>query len=128
MQPDDAQPELNDDSGEQVPAPFHNSLPHPPEVRYSRPTLGLLPPKLGGTSEQGRKGKSSLGTIGTYGANMSAGITFASSIVVGFLIGQYADMHWVHSQTPWATLAMTLAGIAAGFINLFRMSSAGRRK
>lgn len=53
---------------------------------------------------------------------MSAGITLASSVVVGFLLGQWIDRHW-HLSMPWGTIVFSLAGVAAGFINLFRILS-----
>lgn len=55
------------------------------------------------------------------GAGLSAGITLAASVVVGLLIGQWIDRHYNHSAIPWGTLVMTLAGVAAGFLNLFRI-------
>ena len=62
------------------------------------------------------------------GSGLAAGTTFAASIIAGFLIGQWVDHRWNHSGgLPWGTLIFGLAGVAAGFLNLFRVISATDR-
>jgi len=48
----------------------------------------------------------------------AVGFEFTSPMIVGAVIGHYADLHF-HSD-PWITLAMFLAGLVAGFYRLIR--------
>ena len=107
--------------------PSHSPLPPPPDIAYTRPTLGRAAPtsaKRPGLSEASNGSHSDQGTPTPFnlGVGMSAGITLASSVVVGFLVGQWIDHHW-HLSLPWGTIVFSLAGVAAGFINLFRILS-----
>lgn len=105
--------------------PSHDPLPPPPEVSFTRPTLGKAAPlqeqnrsrPSGGLPAQNAPSSFNLGT------GMSAGITLASSVVVGFLIGQWIDHHW-HLSMPWGTIIFSLTGVTAGFLNLFRIFGA----
>ena len=105
--------------------PFHDPLPPPPDISYTRPTLGKAAP----LSEQnrirtvGRPAGPSAPSSLNLGTGMSAGITLASSVVVGFLIGQWIDHHW-HLAVPWGTIVFSLTGVTAGFLNLFRILGA----
>ena len=99
--------------------------PRRPKLSFTRPTLGKAAP----LSEQNRPRRSG-GSAGpsapsslNLGTGMSAGITLASSVVVGFLIGQWIDHHW-HLGTPWGTIIFSLTGVTAGFLNLFRILGA----
>ncbi len=114
----------NDDAPPLV-VPSRDPLPPPPDISYTRPTLGKAAP----LSEQNRArtpsrplGQSAPSSF-NLGTGMSAGITLASSVVVGFLIGQWIDHHW-HLSLPWGTIVFSLAGVAAGFLNLFRILGA----
>lgn len=111
-----------------VSLPPRESLPPPPEITYSRPSLGHAAPAQTPSSQRfsGAKGETPtpMDNAARMGAGLSAGITLAASVVVGFLIGQYIDHHYNHSATPWGTLVMSIAGIAAGFLNLFRILGA----
>jgi hypothetical protein len=117
-------------------SPPSPSLPPPPEISFQRPTLGSPKSRTGGTSSGAEFPTTyKLGSdrptnapprgtgaqdVGSYGAELGAGITFAASIIVGFLIGQWID-HKVHDSFPWGTVLLGFAGIAAGFVNLFRL-------
>ena len=112
-----------------VALPPRPAFPPPPEVNYQRPTLGNAAPHTKPVSRQSVSDTQgdSADNAARMGAGMSAGILLAASIVVGFLIGQWIDKHWNHSAIPWGTLVMSLAGIAAGFINLFRILNVSDR-
>ncbi len=67
-------------------------------------------------------------TATTLGAGLAAATTFVASVVAGLLIGQWIDHRWNHTGTLWGTLIFSLLGVAAGFLNLFRVLSATDRK
>ncbi len=108
--------------------PSRDPFPPPPEVSFTRPSLGRATPSPTKRAEQnraavgGNPGTGSAPAPFNLGVGMSAGITLASSVVVGFLIGQWIDNHW-HLSMPWGTIVFSLAGVAAGFLNLFRILS-----
>ena len=52
---------------------------------------------------------------------ISIGFMFPLSIGVGYLLGRGLD-RLMHSY-PWCTIIFTVFGIAAAFINLFRMAA-----
>jgi ATP synthase protein I len=53
------------------------------------------------------------------------GIQFPVAIALGFFFGRWLDGHL--GTQPWLTIVFALFGIAAGFINLFRITAqAGR--
>ena len=123
---DDELPE--EDTEPAVKLPPAVSLPPPPEISFTRPTLGHRNSSQASRSEANRVSSGSRPSQASPssfspGAGMSAGITLASSVVVGFLIGQWIDHHWNLSQ-PWGTIIFSLTGVAAGFINLFRILNA----
>ena len=107
-----------------VVTPSHDPLPPPPEISFTRPSLGRATPSPTKRAEQTRAatGGGSGPAPFNLGVGMSAGITLASSVVVGFLIGQWIDHHW-HLSMPWGTIVFSLAGVTAGFLNLFRILS-----
>ena len=128
MAENDTPNRVNSDEENDAPplvVPSHDPLPPPPEISYTRPTLGKAAP----LSEQnrirtdGRPAGSSAPSSLNLGTGMSAGITLASSVVVGFLIGQWIDHHW-HFSVPWGTIVFSLTGVTAGFLNLFRIMGA----
>ncbi len=124
----DPQPEGDDDDTLPVALPPRPTLPPPPDVSYTRPSLGAAAPAQPSRDPRGARSKDEPGTpmdnAARMGAGLSAGITLAASVVVGLLIGQWIDHRFNHSTIPWGTLVMTLAGIAAGFLNLFRILGA----
>ena len=123
---------LQDEATDDVPRmPSHAPLPPPPDVSYTRPSLGHAAPARTEAERRDAGGPvTPMDNAAKVGAGLSAGILLCASILVGFGIGQYLDRHFIHSATPWGTLAMTLVGVAAGFLNLFRLLNAtdGKRK
>ena len=49
------------------------------------------------------------------------GIQFPVAIALGFFFGRWLDKHL--GTDPWMLLVFTLFGIAAGFVNLFRITA-----
>ncbi len=129
---EDDTPNRGQDDTEDTPivVPFHDPLPPPPEVHYTRPALGQKKSTAPGnqSSGPGSLGNWSPGAeTGSHGAGLAAGTVFGVSIVAGALSGNWIDTHWLHAGTPWATLVMTLVGMAVGFINLQRILSRANR-
>jgi F0F1-type ATP synthase assembly protein I len=120
---------LPEDSSDGAPSEALRSgdiYPSPPEIAFQRPELsaqgkrrGPVRPELSPVSSHG---------AARVGAGLAAGVTFAASIIAGFLIGQWVDHRWNHTSFPWGMLVFTLLGVAAGFINLLRLTSATERK
>lgn len=132
MAENDARNQLNDD--EEPPplvVPSHSPLPPPPEVLYTRPLETPKPSTGPGFGAVGSRpdDSSQLGSGAVkLGSGLAAATTFAASIIAGFLIGQWIDRRWNHSGgLPWGTIVFSLAGVAAGFLNLFRVLSATDR-
>jgi len=108
------------------------SLPPPPEIHFERPELGkrrsaaspepvtarvnIIP------DETSPKGIDRDSNAASWGRGMAASLLLASSIFVSLYIGQWLDGKF--HTAPWLTLIMTLLGIAAGFVNLFRLLAA----
>ena len=114
--------------------PSHDPLPPPPIVEYTRPTHGkpALPSSLPLGAQSQRTASDDDASAGSsavkLGSGLAAATTFAASIIAGFLIGQWIDHRWNHGGgMPWGTLVFSLAGVAAGFLNLFRVLSATDR-
>lgn len=135
MAEDDTPKRVDDDKETpQIAVPSHNPLPPPPEIHYTRPTSGKsVPPpphSLGAHSKRtAQEDDASAGSSAVkLGSGLAAATTFAASIIAGFLIGQWIDHRWNHGGgLPWGTLVFSLAGVAAGFLNLFRVLSATDR-
>ena len=53
------------------------------------------------------------------------GLQFPVAIVIGYLWGKFLDNYL--GTWPWLTLVFSLFGIAAGFINLFRITAQAAR-
>lgn len=53
------------------------------------------------------------------------GIQFPVAIVIGYLWGRTMD-RWF-GTAPWLTIVFSIFGIAAGFLNLFRMTAKAAR-
>ena len=129
--PDASGPE-GDDRMPPVVLPSRESLPPPPQVNYTRPTLaGPQKPSPGPRRPDSSYGQERNGGDSSYtklGSGLAAATTFVASVVAGLLIGQWIDHRWGHAGgTPWGTLVFSLLGVAAGFLNLFRVLAATDR-
>ena len=116
--------------------PSHSPLPPPPDIQYTRPDQQRVMPGASPfvkaqpqkTSQENEAGENVGSGAVKLGSGLAAATTFAASIIAGFLIGQWIDHRWNHSGgLPWGTLVFSLAGVAAGFLNLFRVISATDR-
>ena len=111
----------------------HDPLPPPPQVTYTRPTLGSPPAPTPSRGEQtgwatGPSGTGDDSSFTKLGSGLAAATTFVASVVAWFLIGQWIDHRWGHpGSLPWGTLVFSLLGVAAGFLNLFRVLAATDR-
>ncbi len=119
-----------EDETPQIVVPSHAPLPLPPEVHYSRPTTKRPAASADTRRSSSPRGPSSDSDDGSgftnLGSGMAAATTFVASVVAGFLIGQWIDHRWP-GATPWGTLVFSLLGVAAGFLNLFRVLAATDR-
>ncbi|MCK4943915.1 MAG: AtpZ/AtpI family protein [Candidatus Aminicenantes bacterium] len=62
-----------------------------------------------------------------WAAYSTVGLMFPASIVVGFAIGYFLDK--LFKTSPYLLIIFTLYGIAAGFVNLIKISKQnGKRK
>jgi ATP synthase protein I len=62
-----------------------------------------------------------------WAAYSTVGLMFPASIAVGFAIGYFLDK--LLKTSPYLLIIFTLYGIAAGFVNLFKISKQdGKRK
>lgn len=137
MAEDDTPKRVEDDEETaRIAVPSHDPLPLPPEVTFTRPPLGkptpFSPRPLGAqgqrTAQESDNDPSAGSSAVKLGSGLAAATTFAASIIAGFLIGQWIDHRWNHGGgLPWGTLIFSLAGVAAGFLNLFRVLSATDR-
>lgn len=53
------------------------------------------------------------------GVASAVGIVIVVSVVIGFLFGRWLDR--VFGTDPWLMLLFTILGVAAGFIEMYRM-------
>ena len=53
------------------------------------------------------------------------GIQFPVAIAIGFFFGRWLDRQF--NTHPWLTMIFALFGIAAGFVNLFRITAQASR-
>lgn len=115
--------------------PSHASLPPPPEVHYTRPNLGK--PRnnsVGREDSQTRnvtddsQGDKRPDLYGRQQGNLfvvkpvlglTAGLTFAASVMVGIWLGDLIDKHF--HTSPWGLIVMLIIGVIAGFIKLVRL-------
>lgn len=119
--------QLEDENEAPLRVPSHQPLPPPPEVHYTRPTLGKKSSHISssaGPSSGGGEPESEV----NHGAGMAAGLSFVTSVIAGLLAGGWLDQHFIRSTTPWGTLGMTAVGTAVGFTNMFRLMSRGTRR
>ena len=131
---EDDTPKWADKDEAPLTVPSHDPLPPPPDIQYTRPDPPQITPGAPHFVQPQRTGQEAPSQQGIgsgaikLGSGLAAGTTFAASIIAGFLIGQWIDHRWNHSGgLPWGTLVFGLAGVAAGFLNLFRVLSATDR-
>jgi F0F1-type ATP synthase assembly protein I len=53
------------------------------------------------------------------------GIQFPVAIAIGYFFGHWLD--GLLNSDPWLTIGFTFCGIAAGFVNLFRITAQAER-
>ena len=53
------------------------------------------------------------------------GIQFPVAIAIGYFFGRFLDRHL--ATWPWLTILFSVFGIAAGFVNLFRITAQASR-
>ena len=107
--------------------PTREPLPPPPDVTYTRPELPGQRRVSPSVSVSGHHEDDSSPAL-KLGGGLAAATTFVASVVAGFLIGQWIDHHWNHGGGfAWGTIIFSLIGVAAGFLNLFRVLAATDR-
>ena len=57
----------------------------------------------------------------------TAGLELGVAVAIGAFAGQYLDEYF-STETPWFTMALLLAGISAGFLNLYRLVNRAKNK
>jgi len=130
MAENDVPNQLEDEDEAPLSVPSHNPLPPPPEVLYTRPTLGKKSSPTSGLSEESGStgGWNEPSQAANHGAGLAAGLTFVTSIIAGAMLGSWIDLRWGHpGGMPWATLVLTLIGAAVGFVNLQRLTARANR-
>ena len=121
----------NEDDDEETPlvTPFHDSLPPPPDISYTRPTLGQKRPAVRSAFSSQDNGQNQLSSgVQGYGLAITAAITLAVTLLIFVAIGQWLDHRYNASGTPWFTIAGLLIGIAGGFFSMIRLLSTSGRQ
>ncbi|PWB76673.1 MAG: hypothetical protein C3F15_04670 [Holophagae bacterium] len=78
-------------------------------------------PPGGSRDDRGRQFRAA----GTWLNASIVGIQFPVAIAIGYFFGRFLDRHL--ATGPWLTIVFSVFGIAAGFVNLFRITAqAGR--
>jgi ATP synthase protein I len=85
------------------------------------------PPDTGApvASKQARRRSGAFRSATTWLNVSIVGIQFPVAIAIGFFFGRWLDRSL--GTWPWLTLLFTLFGIAAGFVNLFRITAQASR-
>ncbi len=79
------------------------------------------PPEAGRNNASGRQFRSASTWL-----NVSIiGIQFPVAIAIGYFFGRFLDRHL--GTWPWLTILFSVFGIAAGFVNLFRITAQASR-
>lgn len=120
------EPKTQSDDGDETPnvvVPLHSPLPPPPEITFTRPTGGRFQSQFPHSDQRSGSQTPDPGSnpgIVKVGVGLASGLTFGASVVGGILVGGWIDQHW-KVVAPWGTIGMLLVGLAAGFINMFRL-------
>jgi ATP synthase protein I len=80
-----------------------------------------LRPPDGGRDDRGRQFRAA----GTWLNASIVGIQFPVAIAIGYFFGRFLDRHL--ATWPWLTIVFSVFGIAAGFVNLFRITAQASR-
>jgi ATP synthase protein I len=78
-------------------------------------------PPGGSPDDRGRQFRAA----GTWLNASIVGIQFPVAIALGYFFGRFLDRHL--ATGPWLTILFSLFGIAAGFVNLFRITAQASR-
>ena len=83
------------------------------------------PPQASGSGPaRQRKGRAFRSATTWVNASI-IGIQFPVAIAIGYFFGRFLDRHL--NTWPWLTILFALFGIAAGFVNLFRITAEASR-
>ena len=86
---------------------------------------GTPPPQAPGPGPARQHQRRAFRSATTWVNASIIGIQFPVAIAIGYFFGRFLDRHL--STWPWLTILFSLFGIAAGFVNLFRITAeAGR--
>jgi F0F1-type ATP synthase assembly protein I len=85
---------------------------------------GLLPEPRSGKAGHGESGRTFRSASTWLNASI-VGIQFPVAIAIGYFFGRFLDRHL--ATWPWLTILFSLFGIAAGFVNLFRITAQASR-
>ena len=126
------QPEGEDDDALPVALPPRPTLPPPPDISYTRPSLGAAAPAprvakgtSNGTGREAPQDPNLLeqGTRG-YGIAITAAISLAVTLIIFVAIGLWLDKRYNPGGLPWFTIAGVILGIFGGFTNMIRLLTA----
>ena len=78
-------------------------------------------PPGGSRDDRGRQFRAA----GTWLNASIVGIQFPVAIALGYFFGRFLDRHL--ATGPWLTILFSVFGIAAGFVNLFRITAQASR-
>jgi len=108
---------------------FHDRLPPPPDISYSRPSLSKTPntgspgklAESSGSDQSGRPG------VQSAGKTAAAGMALAGSLFGGLTLGIWLDSHYGKPGAYLWSVIMTVVGAVGGFLNLMRaMGASGK--
>ncbi len=130
---EDDTPKRTDEDEEPPPiaVPPHDPLPLPPDVSFSRPTLGRATPiptaRPGPRRDSDARTQLSQGVQG-YGLAITAAVTLAVTLILFVALGQWLDHRFNRSGVPWFTIAGLLVSVGGGFFNMIRLLTQSTRK
>ncbi|MEO7720087.1 MAG: AtpZ/AtpI family protein [Capsulimonas sp.] len=136
MGEDDPTSETGKDE-ETVSLPSFGSLPAPPEITFTRPSLGKGTPSThraetrpraedGGQSSRHNDDDRLLAQgVQGYGVAITAALTLAITVGIFIFIGQWLDKRY-HTTVPWFTIVGLLLGVFGGFANMIRLLTTTR--
>jgi F0F1-type ATP synthase assembly protein I len=74
--------------------------------------------KPAGKGDRGKEQRSTLESLREYTPYLTLGFQLAATVVVFFLIGEWADRRW--DASPWFKLTGLFLGTVGGFVKFFR--------